>query len=296
MNLDQLRIFIGVAEREHVTRAAEALNITQSAASSAIAALEARYGVPLFHRVGRGIQVTEAGRAFLEEARSVIGRAAHAESMLADFAGLERGTLRIVASQTIASYWLPPKLATLHARYPQIAVELAIDNSEGAAAQVLSGAAELSFVEGTIDEPALAHWVVGCDPMVLVGREDTERVDDNWLRAARWIVREQGSGTRSTFEDVLRARGFDPAAIRIALTLPSNKAVRTAVEAGAGVAALSRLVVARALKAGDLRELPLGLPDRPFHALRHKERYRTRAADALTDLLKQLDLIKEQGE
>jgi DNA-binding transcriptional LysR family regulator len=123
--------------------------------------------------------------------------------------------------------------------------------------------------------------------MVLVGREDTERVDEDWLREARWIVREQGSGTRSTFEETLRTRGFDPARMKIAMTLPSNEAVRTAVEAGAGVAALSRLVVARALNAGDLVELPLGLPDRPFHALRHKERYRTRAADALTDLIKE---------
>ena len=100
-------------------------------------------------------------------------------------------------------------------------------------------------------------------------------------------VREQGSGTRSTFEDVLRTRGFDPAQLTVAMTLPSNEAVRTAVEAGAGVAVLSRLVVARALKAGDLVELALELPDRAFHALRHKERYRTRAADALTDLIKE---------
>ena len=79
MTLEQLRIFVGVAEREHVTKAAEVLNVTQSAASGAVAALEARYGVPLFHRVGRGIQLTEAGRGFLEEARAVLGRAAHAD-------------------------------------------------------------------------------------------------------------------------------------------------------------------------------------------------------------------------
>ena len=287
MTLEQLRIFVGVAEREHVTRAAEALNVTQSAASGAIAALEGRHGVPLFHRVGRGIQLTEAGAAFLDEARAVLGRAAHAEMMLAEYGGLERGTLKLVASQTIASYWLPSKLAAFHERHPQIAVELAIDNTEGASAQVLSGAAELGFVEGVVDEPALAHWGVGRDTMVLVGSEDTERVDEDWLREARWIVREHGSGTRSTFEETLRTRGFDPARMKIAMTLPSNEAVRTAVEAGAGVAALSRLVVARALNAGDLVELPLGLPDRPFHALRHKERYRTRAADALTDLIKE---------
>ncbi|OAN63545.1 LysR family transcriptional regulator [Sphingomonas sp. TDK1] len=287
MTLEQLRIFVGVAEREHVTRAAEALNVTQSAASGAIAALEARHGVPLFHRVGRGIELTEAGRMFLDEARAVLGQAAHAELVLSEYGGLQRGTLRLVASQTIASYWLPPRLAAFHVRHPQIAVELAIDNSEGAARRVLDGAAELGFVEGMIDEPALAHWVVGTDPMVLVGHADAGHVDEDWLRRANWIVREQGSGTRSTFEDVLRMRGFDPGGLNVTMTLPSNEAVRTAVEAGAGVAVLSRLVVARALKAGDLVELPLGLPDRPFHALRHKERYRTRAADALTDLIKE---------
>lgn len=287
MTFEQLRIFVGVAEREHMTRAAAALNVTQSAASGAIAALEARYGVPLFHRVGRGIRLTEAGRAFLDEARSVLGRTAHAETMLADYAGLARGTLRLVASQTIASYWLPPILAAFHGRHPQIAVELAIDNTEGAAAQVLEGTAELGFVEGTIDEPALADWIVGEDPMVLVSREGVARVDEDWLRGARWIVREQGSGTRSSFEEVLRGRGVDPEDLAVAMTLPSNEAVRTAVEAGAGVAALSRLVVAPALAAGTLVELPLDLPDRPFHALRHKERYRSRAADALTDLVKE---------
>ncbi|KAJ8138680.1 hypothetical protein OY671_008106, partial [Metschnikowia pulcherrima] len=120
-----------------------------------------------------------------------------------------------------------------------------------------------------------------------VGREEAERIDEAWSRTTRWIVREQGSGTRSTFEDVPRTRGFDPAQSTIAMTSPSNEAVRTAVEAGAGVAVLSRLVVARALKAGDLVESPLGSPDRAFHASRHKERYRTRAADASTDLIKE---------
>lgn len=291
MTLEQLRIFVTVAEREHMTRAAEAVNVTQSAASAAIAALEARHGVPLFNRVGRGIELTEAGCMFLEEARAVLGRAAHAELALAEYGGLKRGTLKLVASQTIASYWLPARLAAFHARFPEIAVELAIDNTEGAAARVRDGAAELGFVEGTVDEPALAQWTVARDRMLLVsakpGAVPCDIIDDDWIRAARWIVREQGSGTRSTFEDTLRYRGIDPAALAIAMTLPSNEAVRTAVEAGAGVAVLSALVVARAIAAGDLHALPLDLPERPFHALRHMERYRTRAADALTDLIKE---------
>ncbi|PTQ58254.1 LysR substrate binding domain-containing protein, partial [Sphingomonas aurantiaca] len=193
MTLEQLRIFVGVAEREHMTRAAEALNVTQSAASAAIAALEARHGVPLFHRVGRGIELSEAGRMFLVDARAVLGRAASAELALAEYAGLERGTLRLVASQTIAGYWLPRQLAAFHARYPAISIELAIDNTEGAAARVLDGAVELGFVEGVIDEPALAHWTVANDRMVLVSDRAADTIDEDWIRAARWIVREQGS-------------------------------------------------------------------------------------------------------
>lgn len=289
MTLEQLRIFVGVAEREHMTRAAEALNVTQSAASAAIAALEARHDVPLFHRVGRGIELTDAGRMFLDEARAVLGRVASAELALSEFATLKRGTLRIVASQTIASYWLPARLAEFHRRHPLIGIELAIDNTDGAAAQVLNGRAELGFVEGSVNEPALAHWKVGEDRMVLVGAQPVDGVDETWVREANWIVREQGSGTRSSFEEVLRRRGIEPADLHIGMILPSNEAVRSAVEAGAGVAVLSELVVRRALAAGHLHDLELGLPARPFEALRHKERYRTKAADALIDLVEELE-------
>ena len=287
MTLEQLRIFIAVAERQHVTRAAEALHITQSAASNAIAALEAQYGVPLFHRIGRRIELTEAGAMFLDEARAVLGRASAAELALADYGALKRGTLRVVASQTVASYWLPARLAAFHARYPGIAIELSIDNSEGAARRVLDGVAELGVVEGTINEPALASWTVGEDRMLLVGASAGQVVDEGWLRAARWIVREQGSGTRSTFEAVLRARGFDPQDLNIAMVMPSNEAVCSAVEAGAGVAVLSEFVVRRALAVGDLHEYALPMPARPFHALRHKERYRTRMADALVAIFRE---------
>lgn len=287
MTLEQLRIFVGVAEREHMTRAAETLNVTQSAASAAISALEARHGIPLFHRVGRGIELSEAGRMLLPEARAVLGCAASAERALAEYAGLERGTLRLVASHTIAGYWLPRVLALFHARHPAIAIELAIDNSEGAVMRLLDGAVELGFVEGIIDEPAIAQWTIANDQMALVSDRAAAVIDDDWIRAARWIVREYGSGTRSSFEEALRRRGIDPSDLKIVLTLPSNEAVRSAVEAGAGVAVLSQHVVAPAIAAGTLHDLPLGLPQRCFYALRHKERYRTRAADALTDLIKE---------
>jgi DNA-binding transcriptional LysR family regulator len=91
MTLDQLRVFVAVAERQHLTKAAEALNLAQSAVSTAISTLENRHNTKLFHRVGRGIELTEAGILFAKEARAILARVASAELMLAELAGLKRG-------------------------------------------------------------------------------------------------------------------------------------------------------------------------------------------------------------
>ncbi|MCJ2065707.1 LysR family transcriptional regulator, partial [Methylobacterium sp. J-088] len=107
MTLDQLRIFVAVAERQHITRAAEALNIVQSAVSAAVSGLEARHAVKLFHRVGRGIELTEAGRSFLGEARAVLARSETAELVWGDLRGLRRGTWRVDDSSNHSRHLLP---------------------------------------------------------------------------------------------------------------------------------------------------------------------------------------------
>ncbi|MFT8540622.1 LysR substrate-binding domain-containing protein [Acetobacter sp.] len=289
MTLEQLRIFVAVAEREHVTAASRALHVTQSAVSAAIAALEERHGVKLFHRVGRGIALTEAGRLFLPEARAVLARATMAQTVLEEVGGLKRGKLRLVASQTIAAYWLPPILVTFRRLYPDIEVEQAISNTLDAAARVRDGDAELGIVEGLVDDPALAQWPIGEDHLTII-QADAERphkISRDWLCAAQWVMREEGSGTRAALEDYLAQFGVAPQDMTISLVLPSNEAVRTAIEAGAGIGALSSLVVAPALLAGTLHAVPQDVKPRSFYGLRHKERYRSRAADALLDLIEQ---------
>lgn len=290
MTLDQLRIFVAVAEREHVTRAAEALNLVQSAVSAAIATLEGRHATKLFHRVGRGIQLTEPGRVFLDEARAVLARAEAAELVLADLSGLRRGTLALQASQTIASHWLPAHLVAFRRAYPEIVLRLEVGNTTEAAAAVREGRAELGFVEGERDDPALASTEVARDELVLVVAPTHPfagggAIGRDALAAADWVLREPGSGTRSAFEAALEARGLPPAGLKVALELPSNEAVRAAVEAGGGASVLSASVVAGALRAGTLVRADLTLPARLFRVLRHRERYRSRAADALLALI-----------
>ena len=289
MTLEQLRIFVGVAEREHMTSAARAMNITQSAASAAISSLEERHHVKLFHRVGRGIVLTEAGRDFLTEARTVLARAASAQDVLEEFGGLKRGTLHVTASQTTTAYWLPQILMVFKVRHPLISVELTIGNTEQALARVRDGVADIGIVEGETDDPAVAHWPIGEDRLLLVGARSfrAAKLDAAWLRQARWITREPGSGTASTLERRLRRLGVDPNTLNVVMRLPSNEAVRTAVEGSSCVAALSQLVVGPSISAGTLHAAPLDLGRRRFYGLRHKERYRSKASDALLEIIKE---------
>jgi DNA-binding transcriptional LysR family regulator len=290
MTLEQLRIFVAVAEEQHVTRAARALHLAQSATSAAIAALEARHGTKLFHRVGRGIELTQAGSLFLPEARAVLARASAAELALAELGGLERGTLTVHASQTIASYWLPRHLVAFHRAYPRIEIALVVGNTAQAAARVRDGTAELGFVEGAVDDALLSSVTVARDRLVLVVAPEHpwasgKRLAPQDLPGSTWVLREQGSGTRSAFESALTGYGLQPADLTVALCLPSNEAVRAAVEAGLGATVISASVAAPSLEAGLLKEVALTLPERAFHVLRHRERYHSRAADALMALI-----------
>jgi DNA-binding transcriptional LysR family regulator len=284
VTLEQLRVFVCVAECEHMTRAAQTLNLTQSATSAAIAALEERHGVKLFDRIGRRIALTGAGRAFLGEARAILARAATAEQRLADLAGLNTGELVLAASQTIGSYWLPPRIAQFRATYPGLTIKLRIGNTQKVAALASAGDVDLAFAEGEVSDPALAVSPIGGDELVIVAapkaRGLLDGLDAGRLTAAPWVAREKGSGTRSAFEAALTAFGVDVAKRHSVLELPSNEAIRVAVEAGAGLAIMSRLVVGASIKAGSLIASPLALPRRCFFLLRHKERYESQAARA----------------
>src|ERR1700731_3493252 len=168
MTLEQLRIFIAVAEKQHVTQAPRELNLTQSATSAAIAALETRYDIKLFDRIGRGIVLTQTGRDFLIEARAVLARARAAAQVLNDLAGLKRGSLTIAASQTVANYWLPPRIQAFHKAHPGVDLHITIANTEQVARAVHQGSADIGFVEGEVDDALLAVKKIDGDSLIVV--------------------------------------------------------------------------------------------------------------------------------
>lgn len=297
MTLEQLRIFLQVAQQLSMTRAAERLHLSQPAVSAAIAALEERYDTRLFERVGRRLELSEAGRQFLPEAQAVLARAESARQVLDDLAGLMRGALRFAASQTLATYWLPARMARFAAAYPAIRLSLSVGNSAQTAQALLDGDADIGFIEGSIDQPGLRRQPIGRDRLGLyaapghplarpltrtaagrpLARED--------LLATAWVLREPGSGTRETLERGLAARGIALADLDVRLELPSNGAVLEALAGGDLVASVSELAAEQGLAAGRIVRLDCPLGERDFHLLVHRERRPSRAAAAFLKAL-----------
>ncbi|MFV0334606.1 MAG: LysR family transcriptional regulator [Tropicimonas sp.] len=290
MTLEQLRIFLRVAELSHVTRAARALNLTQSAASASIAALERQYDVRLFDRVGRGIVLTEAGGLLVAAAERVLREAEAAGALLSGFAREPGGRLRIWASQTIASYWLTPYMMRMHRRWPQVELSLHAGNTAEVERAVQEGAADLGFVEGAVSAGHLRQRRVGHDELLLVmprthplARKPRLAAED--YRAMDWLLREAGSGTRTVVERHLDAMGLAPRDLNVLLHLPTNEAILGGIRAGMAVSMLSW----RSLRQAGRREFALrritwsAKPRRSFLVLSDPQRHRSKAVESFLD-------------
>ena len=294
MTLDQLRVFVAVAEREHVTRAAEALEMTQSSVSAAVSLLEKEFGTKFFHRLGRGIVLTEGGKLFLDEAKAILARIETTSLVMGEYTGLTRGRLEIMASHTIASHLLPARLVDFRHAYPGIQLAISIGNSEQVQSAILNGSVELGFSEGPPPEmadPALAMEVVAIDQLIIIvpprhawTKLKSLTVKD--LAAGQWVVRESGSGTRDGFFKALEILGVARSALQIVIELPSNHAVLEAVIAGAGPTILSERVCSAACASGLVARIPVQLHSRSFLAVQHMDRYRSRAVAAFLEILR----------
>ena len=295
MTLNQLKIFIAIAEVGNVTKAADLLGITQSAASASIASIENIYQVKLFERVGRSIILSEVGKRFLPEAQKVISSAKSATKFLKLISEKTVGSINIAASQTIANYWLPRRLALFHARNPEVSLHLTMSNTRDVENAIVKGKADIGFVEGQVSSNKLKLIEVDHDQIALVAstaRWASLGMSDNAIDIKKlpWIIREQGSGTRSVLEDLVIKNNLSWSDLDIILELPSNESVREAVIAGLGVTFISRHVVSLALENNILKASSVNLPPRKYQMVLQKNKIFNNAENTLIEMIKEKNI------
>ena len=303
MTLDQLRIFLAVVEHLHLTRAAEALYITQPAVSAAIQNLEQEYGVKLFHRIGRHIEMAEAGELLKVEAQKILDQVALAERGLKELNDLQRGELKLGSSLTIGNYWLPERISQFKRRYPGIFVNCTLANTEAICEGTATGLFDLGLVEGEVKlslKTILEEEVVARDKLVIVvGKShpwfERPEIFLSELVTADWVMRESGSGTQQSFEEVLQNWEIDPSKLNTIIIFNSGEMVKAVIERGVGAAAISELMVKKELQLGTLRAMRVidnrnsshvaAEIVRPFLKLKHRQRFQTRLSQAFEQLL-----------
>jgi DNA-binding transcriptional LysR family regulator len=314
MTFEQLRIFLAVAEHLHFTRAAEELYITQPAVSAAISTLEKEYGIRLFHRVGRHIEITEAGKLLETEAQKILDQVVLTERGLKELNSLQRGELRLGSSLTVGNYWLPERIVQFKREYPGIVVNCTLANAEEICEGTASGSFDLGLVTGDV-KPALRSLLeqeeVGSDRLqIVVGQSHPwyhrSEIGVEDLLTTAWVMRESGSGVQQVFEQTLERLGIEPFQLNVVLVLSSSEMVKSVVEGGIGAAAISALMVQKELQLGTLRAVNVTSQQdkyltsldiiQPVWKLKHRERFQSRAAIAFEQMLiKQIDQGADQG-
>lgn len=278
----ELAAFAAAIETGTVHGAAEALNLTQSAATKRIQALERRVGAPLLERGRFGVAPTDLGRLLYPEAKHVLSALAIAERVIADEASGPR-PLRMAASQTIGEFVLPGRLAAFRAANGEHRVQLDVRNSPAVVAALRAGDVEVGFVEGTDPLEDFDVLVLVRDEIVAVVATDHPWAGRRGVPAAElarepFLTRERGSGTRSVAETALRHAGVE---LQPSLEVASTQSLKRAVLDG-GFTLLSRLAVSAEAKRGALAVAPVTGADlrRDLRAIRVHDRRLGAAATA----------------
>lgn len=240
VTLRQLKIFEAVARHLSYTRAAEELHLTQPAVSMQIKQLEQIIGVPLTELVGKRLYLTEAGRELQRCSRSVAIVLEEARQVFEEMKGLRRGHLEIAVAST-ANYFVPRLWASFRKRHPEVRVSLDVTNREGLIRALVENQVDLVIMGLPPEGLDLVAEGFMPNPLVVVAPPthplaSVRDIPLDRLQNETFLMREEGSGTRSLMERVFAEKALAPA---MPIEMSSTEAIKQGVEAGLGLAVLS---------------------------------------------------------
>jgi DNA-binding transcriptional LysR family regulator len=275
LDLQALRLIAHLEGEGSLGAAGRALGLSQPGASACLRAFESRWQLTVAERSARGTRLTPDGLTIAAWARDLLHRIDTVRGGLAALSS-ERSQdgpeLGVAASLTVAEFLLPRWIGELRTKRPEVHLRLQVENSDRVDELVHSGECAIGFVESTQVSPDLAHRVVGRDRLVMVvhaahpwARRSTP-LSRKQLLETEFIVREEGSGTRSTFERVLATQPL------VAMVTTSTTAMVGAVLAGIGPAVVTPHAVRAGLENGELVEVLHDLDlERPLTAIWRKD-------------------------
>jgi len=255
VELTTLRQFIAIAHARHMTRASRQLGITQPALSAMLRKLEAEVGAELLARTGRGVDLTEAGRAFLSHAEDAVRRADAAVTAVREVMGLERGSIRIGGGATATSYLLPRVVSAMRKAHPGLRFYVREAGSSAVAAAVSSGELDLGIVtlplKGT-DTSDLLRIPLVEDELRLIRPPERSTKARRAGGSFKWseiadepiVAFEAGTAVRDLLDGAAATAGV---ALKVVMELRSIESIKQMVAAGIGVGFVSRF----ALKPGE---------------------------------------------
>jgi len=284
--LRQLEVFLAIAQAGNLTRAASHLNMSQSAASSALKDLESQFDVLLFDRIGKRLQLSEQGRQLRPQAERLMAMAEDLEQSL--LRNASAGPLNIGATLSIGNYLAVQMVAEFMTRYPQAPVTLDVENTAHIAEKVLNFELDMGMIEGEFHHPDLdiRPWrsdelTVFCNPEHPLATKKSLTDDD--LISAGWILRETGSGTRQAFNRAMT--GLLPE-MNIVLELQHTEAIKKAVQENLGIGCLSVMTLEDEIKSGRL--VKLNTPGRDLHRrlylILHRQKHLSAGIEAWLEL------------
>lgn len=292
MTIRHLKIFHAVCTSDYnTTKAAEKLHMTQPAVSLAIRELEEYYGVVLFDRIGRRLKITEAGQKFREYASYILSSFDDMEKSMRNWDSF--GLLRVGASITIGSQFLPDYVKAFNGRYPGIRIRALIGPSDQLEQKLLNNELDFALIEGIPDAPVLVAEEYMEDHLTVICPADSfpqgYEFSVEEFRQQNFLLRERGSGTREVFERVIGQAGFSVSPIWEAM---STTALVNAVINGLGISVLPHRMVIGPLERGLVTAVRVkGLTfQRKFYVIYHKEKFMTKSAKAFISLCRNYEM------
>jgi len=260
INVPELKVFVMAAEELNFSRAAQRLHLSQSAVSQNIQSIERTYGVELFVRHGRSVQLSEAGLAILPLARDVLNSARILEDALVNVNGDVSGELAIGCATTSGRYFIPNLLASFQRDYPHVRTRVSLMRRE----DVLDGLYDQVLNLGVVGRH-IEHRDLECQPLLddrvilIVPAHhpwaSLDQVKPADVLQQPFISRETSSGTFEVLFDNLRRHGIDPDSLNVVMQLGDAEAVQMAVERGIGITFISEMMAARSLALGRVKQV-----------------------------------------